>query len=417
MFSLAGSPSSSGGPSPQTPRWGRPTIGSPGLPGGTMPASGSTGGEPFSSDAPREGRATVFRLPQMLSYNSSAAGTPLRSADGTQPPSYGGTAPNSNATILGPGGTAAIAENGTGNSNATTGPPPESNHVKPPHVASRGGCLEHVMSVAMLALLPWLQFVVIMLAFTFQGGHRTMMAWALLLLTLAFASLAQTLDKSNKRGPMYMYIAVLGVVAVASGFLCGNFVYGMYTSQWWGLRIRAAYANVPPTDSALSRDDGGVISFTSETMLDLNRVIGYTEMRHTYCVAPIFDDTQQTQANFWAVGRDCCEHRWNFNCGDARDPRAKAGIVYQESPEFFATHWRAQYDAAARQAASVYGISIPERPVFVTWTIDPEALEEELWTQGSMWLWVFAGIHLVASIVVGVLLHTLGGAARTGKAF
>merc|ERR1740117_645005 len=113
-------------------------------------------------------------------------------------------------------------------------------------------------------------------------------------------------------------------------------------------------------------------------MLDLNRVVGYTEHGHTYCVAPIMDGSQVSEANFWAVGRDCCDHRWNFNCGDARNPLAKAGLVYQDSAELFAPHFRAQYDAAARQAASVYSIAIPERPVFLTWTLDPEALEEEL---------------------------------------
>lgn len=400
MFSLAGSPAGSGH---ATPTWGRAS-----LPGGTVHSTGAQSkldvGDPFntgSSQASEErGRATIMRLPAMFQGGSSAA-TPLRSDVGTLPPSYGGTVPNSNAGTD-PGGHPGTAVNSTGGAAQQAAPPAHHVYEPPPQ---RNGLMQHVLSVATMTLLPWLQFVAVAVGFMFQGGRRTAVTFTVFLVSL-IASLVALIVSRAAKGPIYMYVGVLGLEATASGLLFGNYMYGAYTFQYLSLQNRPAYANVPPTASALSREDGGMISFTAETQLDLRRTLGHKDGKHTYCVVPILDDNLVTNANFWAVGKDCCFTRSNFNCGDARDPLAKGGIVYQDSPSVLASSDHDTYLAAARQAASTYSLTIPERPVFLTWASDPEATEEALWARARMWLFITAGLYLVGSIVTGVVLHT-----------
>lgn len=407
MFSLGGSPAGSGH---ATPTWGRAS-----LPGGTVHSSGAHSklnvGDPFNTGASQaseeRGRATIMRLPAMFQGAGSGAATPLRSDGGTLPPSYGGTVPNSHAGTD-PGGHPGTAVNSTGGFAAPAAAPPNAlpdpGHELPPNGS---GMMQHVLSVATMTLMPWAQFVAVAVAFMFQGGRRTSIAFAVLFMSCLVSLIAFFVGSGRAaKGPIYMYVAVLGLEATVSGVFFGNYMYGAYTFQYFSLSSRPAYANVPPTVSAVSREDGGMISFTAETQLDLSRALGHQDGKHVYCVVPILDDNMVTEANFWAVGKDCCSARSNFDCGDARDPLAKAGIVYQDSPSLFAPRDQATYFAAARQAASVYSLTVPERPVFVTWARDPEATEEALWARATTWLFVSAALYLVGSIVAGVVLHT-----------
>lgn len=409
MFSLAGSPAGSGH---ATPAWGRPSAG---LPGGTVHSTGAEPqlgvGDPFNPGGPpkeERGRATVMRLPQMFQGVGSGAATPLRSDGGTLPPSYGGTAPNSYAgtDAGGPSNTAvnSAAASATDTATPQQGPPKVHHNLPSP---SKHGLMQHALSVATMALVPWAQFVAVAVAFMFQGGLRTFATWTVVSLSLLVSALACIVSKTRATGPIYMYVSFLGLEATISGAIFGTAMYGMYTSQYLSLQTRATYANVPPTASALSREDGGTISFTAETQLDLNRVLGHMDGKNVYCVAPIVDDSMATEVNFWAVGKDCCHQRSNFDCGDARDSVAKAGLVYQDSSQWFAPHDRAKYAAAARQAAATYSLAIPDEPVFLTWARDPESTEEALWDQGTLWLFITISLYLVGSIITAALLHTL----------
>merc|ERR1719345_642400 len=89
-----------------------------------------------------------------------------------------------------------------------------------------------------------------------------------------------------------------------------------------------------------------MLKFTNVT-LDDSRAIGISNARHTYCVAPVLDTfgsvepgAAPPEVQFWAVGRDCCGRRQNFNCdGAALLENPDGGIVLRRQEELLTSSW------------------------------------------------------------------------------
>ena len=75
------------------------------------------------------------------------------------------------------------------------------------------------------------------------------------------------------------------------------------------------------------------MSFAVGTMVDRSRSVGFQSRAGTLiCVAPIVDGSfgPGSPTNFYAYGTDCCSHRGNFNCNDAKNPIARHGMLLPE---------------------------------------------------------------------------------------
>eukprot|EP00913_Durusdinium_trenchii_P009980 g9366.t1 len=101
---------------------------------------------------------------------------------------------------------------------------------------------------------------------------------------------------------------------------------------------------------------------------------------------------------------DCCS-RGTFECDDAWDQKAHAGLVLQA---------RDQYRLAVRQAAAAYGLASAKEPIFVQWVVDPEKVELNYWMLGNG---ILVGSCLISLVISGVLnvilLRVSESAART----
>lgn len=291
---------------------------------------------------------------------------------------------------------------GTAAPAAATSVPPHHMPLHKHHIHGKS-VQYHLLSVFALVYLPWFTFAAISLVFAFSCFYPNLVS---MMVMGVFVLICGLLTSMSKWGPMYQYNGYLGLVAVLLGVVVGEYSYGAFTAQWWSLAHRTPYTNVVPTESALSKADGGLIEFVEGTHVDTRRTLGHmTFDRHVYCVAPILSDEEIGRVNFWAIGRDCCESFWGFNCGEVLDPAARSGVVYFNSDSLFGQREMPRFQAAAKQAAAFYGMWTPEEPVMVTWVADPDLYRDTLMSEGRFWLGTVIGVYFLGSLVLAVIIH------------
>lgn len=333
----------------------------------------------------------------------------------TLAPTAAGNAANataaSNATIP-PSQPAPAATAAPAPAAATAGPAPAAATGAPPHPDAHhpvkhhihGKSLQyHLLDVFALFCFPWFAFATVSLVFSFSCFYPNVVSMLVVFVLVLVCGLLTIMEKW---GPPYQYNGYLGLVAVVLGVVVGEYTYGAFTAQWWSLAHRTPYTNVVPTESAFSKADGGLVEFVEGTHVDTRRSLGHmTFDRHVYCVAPILNDEEIGRANFWAIGKDCCESFWGFNCGEVLDPAARSGVVYFNAQSVFGQADFPRFQDAAKQAAAFYGMWTPEEPVLVTWVADPDMYRDTLMIEGRMWLATVIGIYLLGSLVLAVIIH------------
>lgn len=260
-----------------------------------------------------------------------------------------------------------------------------------------------VGQIAVLVIAPFTAFSIVALVFGFMAYYSNTIAYMVYFLIglLALAPISSPVSQHRYQG----YLASWGCFC---GYIVGQYNYGAFISPYWSLSHRITYTNVVPTQPANALEDAGLISYENGTFVDTRRVLGHASPlldKRVYCVAPILDASQSDKVNYWAVGHDCCQSMWGFNCGEVHNPKARSGIVYFESDGFFAWHDWKRFTEAAKQAAAFYGFLTPEAPVFVTWVEDPEYHQQLMWNHGLMWLGITHGIYFVFSVLIAALLY------------
>jgi len=158
---------------------------------------------------------------------------------------------------------------------------------------------------------------------------------------------------------------------------------------------------LPSWDPRLAAD-AGIIRFADGVVPDTDSAVGFRVWPHTYCAAPIVDNTTDNgePLGFFAVGIDCCDSRGKFTCEGAQDPRARGGVRVNSHPVSHFSTWDVGdgYLRAARMAAARCGREVKEQMAFVLWTKDPQSLANDAW-------WTATGIFIgsmVLTIALGV---------------
>jgi hypothetical protein len=214
---------------------------------------------------------------------------------------------------------------------------------------------------------------------------------------------------NKEGGPIYLYVGVLCLVATFSGLETGGSIHARYYGPYGGYKNRPEYSDVVPTDPAASREDGGIINFASNAVVDTTRMGNMRSIQGIhFCVAPILDESQQSQAQFWAVGMDCCIGRVSFFCDDAQDVSAKTGMVvfnftsYDNHNDPYK-----EFQKAVKQAAARNQLTIPDSPVLVRWVKDVDEQRDSLWWEGTLHMFFAILFYGFASVSVAVGLHYL----------
>lgn len=280
--------------------------------------------------------------------------------------------------------------------------------------ARRGGTDFHGKSIATLVAAPWSVFVFVNII---TAVLLARLAWFVYLVFIAALAAGVVLAFVNNKakGPMYLYLSVLIIAGSTLGFAIGKNISDTYMVQYWAPVLRPHYENIAPVSPALAVADGGQITFAGGTNLDHNHALGLSVplSGSRYCVAPIVGSDAGAEVNFWAGGKDCCNHRGEFVCGDASEAGVTSGMVFTDSTS--ETAWElAAFRKAVKQASAVYGLETAEKPVVVLWAKDIDDARWPYCFDSILLLLAWAALYFGISLGAGALLHWSNASGRGG---
>jgi hypothetical protein len=275
----------------------------------------------------------------------------------------------------------------------------------------------HIMSVGALVAPPLLMFALMDIMFAAMSGTHFYLACFFAAVCVTFSFLlfyvGQSYASSPSKSRFYMFVGVLVVVATANGVMSGLSIHARFYMPYYSYKNRPVYSDVLATEPAAAVADGGLIGFANNAIVDTIRMGNRMSPRgNRFCVAPILDESQQTQAEFWAVGMDCCSGRVAFYCDDVLDADARTGAVVFDTKSMFAQDPYPEFIKAVKQAAARSQIELPKDPVLVRWVKDPESVTDGLWADGTLHLVAGIGAYALISAVVGTVLHASTSAMK-----
>lgn len=274
------------------------------------------------------------------------------------------------------------------------------------------------MGLAVLIGVPWLMFSIVSCLFGMAYHHYAFAVWLVVLAWVLLASIFLVLDARKRMGgAWFRFLGILCLFATVNGVLLGSYNYWTHLFQYWSYDENASYTNVLPTEPARALSDAGKIVFSTTARVDTSRALGF-KVSSTYCIAPILDNTQMQNVEFWAAGIDCCPARGDFSCDDTWDPKSRSGVVLLGAmPEDASAAaakggslqlWhpvRDYYMQAVRAAEAAYSLTSSKEPLFVRWVRDPQAIQDDYWRSGVGFLVASVCVYLLLSIIVGAILQ------------
>jgi len=270
----------------------------------------------------------------------------------------------------------------------------------------RGGMNFHAQSLGFLATPPFVMFAFMDITFAFLWGSHTPLALVFASACIAFGALFFFIGRNHVKGPIYMFLSVLSFLATANGIMAGLSVQARFYGPYWNYKDRPVYTDVLATDPAAARADGGIINFADNAIVDTLRSGHILSSRGKFfCVAPILDESQQTRAEYWAVGMDCCGGRIGFYCDDAQDTSAKTGAVVFNMDSPLINDPYSKWIEAVKQTGARDTIQIPKDPILVRWVKDSSEVTDGLWREGTLHILGGMLFYGVASALVAVALH------------
>jgi len=196
---------------------------------------------------------------------------------------------------------------------------------------------------------------------------------------------------TQKRSAWQWFPSCMLIISAVMGYVFGGTNYHIFMLPYLHYTYNREYTNVNPGEPADAFQDAGAVYFASNARVNLAQGVGFMEWNR-YCVAPIVSDNPSDTVSFFAAGLDCCGSRHDFNCWDAQDLNAHAGVRISESDPL--GRHMPQFKKAAAMAASVYGFKSSDEPVLLLWVKDPQEFAESTFWMAMVFLMVSGGIGL-----------------------
>mmetsp|Transcript_35324 Transcript_35324/g.77368 ORF Transcript_35324/g.77368 Transcript_35324/m.77368 type:complete len:289 (+) Transcript_35324:115-981(+) len=269
-----------------------------------------------------------------------------------------------------------------------------------------GGQGVSTSQVLQIVLIPWVAFTIIMTLYVFVAHISLPAVWVTILVSICFGLMFMVMDRTTKKGGVYLTLGVCLLLATFLGSMLGMWTYQTYTKVYFAYSEYREYNNVIASESAAAHADAGKIVFAKGTRVDTMKAVGYKD-GSTYCVAPISDSAMTGRVEFWAVGVDCCAAREDIWCDSARDGDARSGVVSLDYSGFMDVIQESKYDMyqkAVKVAESQFDIVSSPDAMFVRWVRDPTHIQDEFWKMGF-------GVYIIT--ILGYLVFCAG----TGWAF
>lgn len=220
-----------------------------------------------------------------------------------------------------------------------------------------------------------------------------------------------------------LFIAVLIGSAVA-GLFAGIKIYVHIYTPYYLASSGRLYENVDPFAHSAEYEDAGVIHFSSDAAVDTSRSFGYKASDYTYCVAPVVSRSQPVhpdsagpKISFWAVGKDCCGSRREFDCDGAGDNDANKALRIKDLDQDILTSLVAPnqisssqplYMKAIQAARALHNLNVDDENhiIFLRWASDPDDTLQ-VWLSRT-WLAVASACVLYSALIsaMWVLIHS-----------
>lgn len=260
------------------------------------------------------------------------------------------------------------------------------------------------LGILALCFTPWIFFSVILCLFVFLYHELYEVAWIVAIALIAISIVWIVSDVMTVTGgQFYVFFGVLSIVACLAGVFVGLYVYYGWIWHYWKIEGLRVYKNVLPAEPAASHADAGKIIFSEDSRVDMTKAVGF-QAGHVYCVAPVRDDSEPARVNYWAAGMDCCAARANFNCDDAWDTTARSGTVILDHGYTISFSHRDFYLKAVKEAEALYDVASADKPIFVRWVKDANAVQGEFYTLGTQFTAGAIAVYLPISIVLGAVM-------------
>jgi len=272
-------------------------------------------------------------------------------------------------------------------------------------------------------LVPWLMFVGTLGAY-YRWYHMPQGA-AIGLVVVSSIVAAELLFGGLLLMSKKAWVRQLGqmtVVIVWAGVFAG--LYNEYTNLVYYHKYRALneYSNVLPTASINTILDGGVLYFSSSTVIDTQRATAfksYTSPGTTFCVAPVLDDTftPTLEIGVWAVGVNCCGQRASFYCDDADNAGSKSAVVLLPLEDVlpswltsigFAADPYADYLQGIKLSSAAFGTSVAHEVRLVRWVSNTQDFIENFRRAGIKY-WTDAATAVLILLIVSVVMLVASG--------
>lgn len=187
--------------------------------------------------------------------------------------------------------------------------------------------------------------------------------------------------------PSSRFLIPLGIGSALLPYYIGVKIYcHLYAPYLLAVEGRE-YSEVPPSAKTAEYADAGVLSFTADATLDTSRSFGFKADDFTYCVAPVVSRTAAVhptssgpKVTFWAVGKDCCGNRREFECDGAGETEVRSAFTVRDVDYNFITKRivprtsRPLYLTAVDAAKALHNLKSEndESIILVRWAADPK---------------------------------------------
>jgi len=191
--------------------------------------------------------------------------------------------------------------------------------------------------------------------------------------------------------PSTTFLVPIGIGSVLLPLYIGVKIFvGIYAPYYLAVSGRH-YENVSPLVKTAVYADAGVIRFTSDATLDTARSFGFKADDFTYCAAPVVSksaavhpDSAGPMVSFWAVGKDCCGNRREFECDGAGETEVQNAFTVSELEKDWLTKLlvprtsRPMYLKAVEAAKAIHNLQSEndDKIILVRWASQPEKILE-----------------------------------------
>jgi hypothetical protein len=220
----------------------------------------------------------------------------------------------------------------------------------------------------------------------------------------------------ERKYPSTLFLGPIAAVNVFMAFFIGTKIYVRFYAPYYLAISGREYSNVAATARTEEVADAGIIKFLPDASLDTSRSFGLQATDYTYCVAPVVSreadvhpHSSGPKISFWAVGRDCCSNRQNFECDGASETEVRSAFTVRDLTD---KDWlmkllvprtlRPQYLKAVDAAKALHNLQSedPEEIILLRWAADPK-VTLKVWYDRSVLACVLA--CSICSLVVTAL--------------